>query len=149
MASLMQKLAIPTIAMVWATFYLFEVMKLSAKNRYLIMPTFFIMLALYIFNSYRDIRKWKKEKAQSEKFEIPEEMRTLMILVALTVGYLIIMPHAGFGFSTVAYIAVLLFALNMRGKFALFFFPIVFTAFVYAAFRIFLRVPLPAGYFGF
>jgi len=154
MASLLQKIAIPTIVMVWATFYLFEVMELHVRNRYLIRPTYFVLLALYIFNTYTDIRKWKKARAISteqmvESFKIPVEIKTLAVIALITVGYLAIMPTVGFIFSTIAYLAILLLALNERKMFTLVFFPIVLTVGVYVVFRLFLRLPLPVGFVGF
>jgi len=154
MASLLQKIMIPTIVMIWATFYLFEVMQLHIRNQHLIRPAYFILLALYIFNTYGDVRKWKKEQAKSvgqtgEGFKIPAEMKTLAIIAIITVGYLVIMPLTGFTFSTIAYLAVLLLALNVRKMLTLIFFPLALTIFVYVVFRIFLRLPLPGGFVGF
>jgi hypothetical protein len=154
MASLLQKIMIPTIVMVWGTFYLFEVMQLHIRNQYLIRPAYFILLALYIFNTYHDVRKWKKEQEKSagqvrESFKVPAEMKTLVIIALITVGYLVIMPLVGFTFSTIAYLVVLLLALNVRKMLTLIFFPTTLTIFVYVVFRIFLRLPLPGGFIGF
>lgn len=62
MGSLIKRLAIPAIVLLWSATYFLEVAEYSKKNQYLIKPVFIVMVILFAVNTFTDIREWKMER---------------------------------------------------------------------------------------
>lgn len=155
MSSLIQRTIVPTIAMIWATAYFFEVLKLPAENGHLIRPAFYIMLILYIINTTTDIMKWKKSKTLDKATgkgmdsDSKNKLITLGITFLVTLIYVSFMNTLGFIISTIIYLFVELYILKTKNKFVLFGLPIILSLVVFFMFTEGFSVPLPRGIFGF
>lgn len=155
MSSLIQRTIVPTIAMIWATMYFFEVSKLPPKNGYLIRPAFYIMLLLYVINTATDFIQWKKrrdsgkEEAVKMSAEEKSNLFTLGITFLITVVYVGLMSTLGFIISTIVYLFTELYILKTKNKLVLFALPVILSIVVFFMFTEGFSVPLPRGIFGF
>lgn len=152
MLSLVQRIIMPTLAMIWATMYFFEVMQLSDKNHYLINPVFYVMAILYIVNTINDVKKWNKERSIDEKKKVVTKSKTnnkdvilIGMVVIISVVYLMIMPKLGFVISTYLFLLAQLIVLKSDNKIMILALPIVLTGILYYAFTQLLGIPLPVG----
>ncbi|MFB0972845.1 MAG: tripartite tricarboxylate transporter TctB family protein [Neofamilia sp.] len=154
MSDLIQRTIVPTIAMIWATAYFFEVSKLPAENGYLIRPAFYIMLLLYVINTTTEYMEWKKKKATEKNVARkmnPEEKNNLIVLgitFLITVVYVGLMSKLGFIISTIIYLFLQLYILKTKNKLVLFGLPIILSLVVFFMFTEGFSVPLPRGIFG-
>jgi hypothetical protein len=156
MFALIQKIIVPTAAMIWASLYFFEVLQLSERNQYLIRPVFYIMLGLYIVNTVTDYFDWKKLKTIEEKgekkpiglFKDVNYLKTLGLVVLTSAGYIALMKPLGFVLSTVVYLFLQLIILKSTNKIMIIGLPIILTVVVFLIFRQVLGVPLPRGILG-
>lgn len=162
MSSLFKRLALPVIVLLWSASYFIEVLGYSKKNQYLIKPVFIAMVILFLINTVTDVLEWKKEQRQiqgAEKGDVrrpsvmeAEEKRTLLrsLLVVLSMAaYIIVMPYLGFVISTVALVVFLLALMQVRQPLPMILLPLILTGILFAAFKIGLHIPLPAGFLGF
>lgn len=156
MLLLIKKTTVPTIAMIWATIYFFEVSRLPAKNGYLIRPVYYIMLSLYIVNTITDFLQWKRVSSKEEK-KVNKETKpdsinnliTIGVVFIVTIIYVSIMKTLGFVVSTTIYLFVELYILKTKNKLVLFGLPIILTLVVFFMFTKGFSVPLPRGFLGF
>ncbi len=68
MGSLIKKLALPAIVLLWSAAYFIEVAGYSKKNQYLIKPVFIVMVILFVVNTFTDIREWRENRNQEGSF---------------------------------------------------------------------------------
>ncbi len=154
MGSLIKRLAIPAIVLLWSATYFIEVVGYSKKNQYLIKPVFIVMVILFAVNTFTDIREWKREREENKgALQISQEEKQVLIrsffVVASMAVYVVIMPHLGFIITTVALLAVLLLIMQVRKPLPYILLPLIVTGILYAVFKIGLHIPLPAGFLGF
>lgn len=154
MGSLIKRLAIPAIVLLWSATYFIEVVGYSKKNQYLIKPVFIVMVILFAVNTFTDIREWKREREENKgELQISQEEKQVLIrsffVVASMAVYVVIMPHLGFIITTVALLAVLLLIMQVSKPLPYILLPLIVTGILYAVFKIGLHIPLPAGFLGF
>lgn len=154
MGSLIKRLAIPAIVLLWSATYFIEVVGYSKKNQYLIKPVFIVMVILFAVNTFTDIREWKREREENKgALQISQEEKQVLIrsffVVASMAVYVVIMPHLGFIITTVALLAVLLLIMQVSKPLPYILLPLIVTGILYAVFKIGLHIPLPAGFLGF
>ena len=151
MGSLIKKLALPAIVLLWSAAYFIEVAGYSKKNQYLIKPVFIVMVILFVVNTFTDIREWRREQESGKgASQISQEekqvlLKSLLVVVSMAV-YVILMPHIGFIITTAA---VLLLIMQVREFLPLILLPLIVTGILYAVFKTGLHIPLPAGFLGF
>lgn len=173
MSSLVKRLALPAIVLIWSASYFVEVLGYSKKNQYLIKPVFIAMAILFAVNAITDVMEWKKEQRDAGKREIREKetgeretgaeaaarspvpaeerqtlLRSLFVVLSMA-AYILILPHLGFVISTVLLAAGLLLLMQVRKLPVLILLPVILTGVLYAAFKLGLHIPLPAGFLGF
>ena len=113
MGSLIKKLALPAIVLLWSAAYFIEVAGYSKKNQYLIKPVFIVMVILFVVNTFTDIREWRREQESGKgASQISQEekqvlLKSLLVVVSMAV-YVILMPHIGFIITTAVFFGVLL-----------------------------------------
>ena len=152
MGSLIKKLALPAIVLLWSAAYFIEVAGYSKKNQYLIKPVFIVMVILFVVNTFTDIREWRREQESGKgASQISQEekqvlLKSLFVVVSMAV-YVILMPHIGFIITTAVLLAVLL--MQVREFLPLILLPLIVTGILYAVFKTGLHIPLPAGFLGF
>lgn len=154
MGSLIKRLAIPAIVLLWSATYFLEVAEYSKKNQYLIKPVFIVMVILFAVNTFTDIREWKMERKKNKgALQISQEekqvlFKSLLVVVSMTV-YVIVVPYFGFIITTVVLMTVLLLIMQVKKSMSYILLPLVVTGILYAVFKIGLRIPLPVGFLGF
>ena len=154
MGSLIKKLALPAIVLLWSAAYFIEVAGYSKKNQYLIKPVFIVMVILFVVNTFTDIREWRREQESGKgASQISQEekqvlLKSLLVVVSMAV-YVILMPHIGFIITTAVLLAVLLLIMQVREFLPLILLPLIVTGILYAVFTTGLHIPLPAGFLGF
>lgn len=156
MLTLIQKIMVPTVVMIWASLYFFEVIKLSERNQYLIRPVFYIMLMLFVINTFTDYFDWKNAKMTEKEGEVKtfgifkdlDYLKTLALVVLLSAGYIAVMTTLGFVLSTAIYLFLQLVVLKSKNKIVIIGLPIALTIIVFLIFRQILGVPLPRGILG-
>jgi hypothetical protein len=156
MLPLIQKIMVPSLVMIWASFYFFEVIKLSERNQYLIRPVFYIMLVLFIINTFTDYFDWKNAKMTQKEgkveasgiFKDLDYLKTLALVVLLSAGYIATMRTLGFVLSTAIYLLLQVIVLKSKNKLVIVGLPIALTIIVFLIFRQILGVPLPRGILG-
>lgn len=165
MSALIKRLALPAMVLIWSASYFIEVSGYSKKNQYLIKPVFIVMVLLFIVNTITDVREWKKE--QREKKELYQEtagrspdmtgptaeekqtlLRSFFVVLSMAV-YIVVMPYLGFVISTIVLVVFLLALMQVRKPIPMILLPVLLTGVLYAAFKIGLHIPLPAGFLGF
>lgn len=162
MESLIKKLAIPGVILVWAAVYFSEVITYSERNQYLIKPVFFVMLALFVVNTFADYWQWRGQRLtfkphaeggkHQQKKTSQEEKRgyarigTVLVLMSL---YVAALPHLGFAISTVLLVLALLKFMRVNKLLPLCLVPSLLALFLYLVFKTFLGIPLPTGFLGF
>lgn len=165
MSALIKRLALPAMVLIWSASYFIEVSGYSKKNQYLIKPVFIAMVLLFIVNTITDVREWKKE--QREKMELYQEaagrspdmtgptaeekqtlLRSFFVVLSMAV-YIVVMPYLGFVISTIVLVVFLLALMQVRKPIPMILLPVLLTGVLYAAFKIGLHIPLPAGFLGF
>ena len=111
MGSLIKKLALPAIVLLWSAAYFIEVAGYSKKNQYLIKPVFIVMVILFVVNTFIDIREWRREQESGKgASQISQEekqvlLKSLLVVVSMAV-YVILMPHIGFIITTAVLLVV-------------------------------------------
>jgi cell division protein FtsW (lipid II flippase) len=154
MGSLIKKLALPAIVLLWSAAYFIEVAGYSKKNQYLIKPAFIVMVILFVVNTFIDIREWRREQESGKgASQISQEekqllLKSLLVVVSMAV-YVILMPHIGFIITTAVLLVVLLLIMQVREFLPLILLPLIVTGILYAVFKTGLHIPLPAGFLGF
>lgn len=154
MGSLIKRLAIPAIVLLWSATYFIEVAGYSKKNQYLIKPVFIVMVILFAVNTFTDIREWKREREENKgALQISQEekqvlFKSFLVVVSMAV-YVIVMPHLGFIITTAVLLAVLLLVMQVKKPLPYILLPLIVTGILYAVFKIGLHIPLPAGFLGF
>lgn len=165
MSALIKRLALPAMVLIWSASYFIEVSGYSKKNQYLIKPVFIAMVLLFIVNTITDVREWKKE--QREKKELYQEaagrspdmtgptaeekqtlLRSFFVVLSMAV-YIVVMPYLGFVISTIVLVVFLLALMQVRKPIPMILLPVLLTGVLYAAFKMGLHIPLPAGFLGF
>lgn len=165
MSALIKRLALPAMVLIWSASYFIEVSGYSKKNQYLIKPVFIVMVLLFIVNTITDVREWKKE--QREKKELYQEtagrspdmtgptaeekqtlLRSFFVVLSMAV-YIVVMPYLGFVISTIVLVVFLLALMQVRKPIPMILLPVLLTGVLYAAFKMGLHIPLPAGFLGF
>ena len=132
---------IPTVIMIWASSYLISLAGQRGDSTLLIRPVFYCMVVLYIINTITDYIQWKKTKTSTLE-SIP---RLAVMYLGIIVAYIFLMPRIGFILTTLAFLYGSFFLLQVKNKTLLYLFPVVFTAILYAVFRLGFSVPLPSG----
>lgn len=154
MGSLIKRLAIPAIVLLWSATYFIEVAGYSKKNQYLIKPVFIVMVVLFVVNTFTDIREWKREREENKgALQISQEekqvlFKSFLVVVSMAV-YVIVMPHLGFIITTAVLLAVLLLIMQVKKPLPYILLPLIVTGILYAVFKLGLHIPLPAGFLGF
>ena len=81
MGSLIKKLALPAIVLLWSAAYFIEVAGYSKKNQYLIKPVFIVMVILFVVNTFTDIREWRREQESGKgASQISQEEKQVLLL---------------------------------------------------------------------
>ena len=160
MIRLIQRIAIPTGILIWATIYFIEILGRRPSAQLMIRPAFFILVVLFIIITVTDVRDWIKENAalkkaseKGEEVAVSKEGLESFLLMVVCAGsafaYMFAMSIIGFSLSTAAYLFGMLCYLKVKNKIYAMVISVLLTGALYMLFRIWLRVPLPAGFLGF
>lgn len=147
MKQLVKLLVIPTLILLWAFSYLYEVRDTSTRNLLLVRPLVLLIAATYLFIAAREYQKMKKglhSGSNNEVFITGKEVK----IVALMAVYLLLVMYLGFIPTSLVMMAVMLYVLDMRKMQTVLGFSVISTAVLYYAFKIILMIPLPEGLLG-
>ncbi|WP_434310449.1 tripartite tricarboxylate transporter TctB family protein [Hominifimenecus sp. rT4P-3] len=149
MIPLMQRLAMPVIVMAWATYYFIEISGKPASAQHLIRPVYLVMLLLFVINTIRDVKRWKREREKTRETdgEAARSMRNVLVCLAGAASYLLLMKLVGFLISSAVFLFVSFLYLKVEKKWWAAVLAVVVSASLYAVFQMLLGVPLPKGIF--
>lgn len=125
--------------------FLYETTKLPVDSQSY--PRFMIgiMMVLALLVIIRSFMRSSVKKTWGELFEGVEWKRLLFVLLG-SLGYLFLVNVLGFFVTTIIYLLITMIVLKANRLTILISIP-VFTLVLYLIFRVFLKVPLPTGYF--
>lgn len=144
-----QKLAFPTVAMLWVTYYFIETMSKPESARILIGPLYLLLLVLFALICHADFREYRKMAARPETpvmIDTRAGKAVWLCLVASAI-YVAVMPYLGFLLSTTAFLAIGFTSLGAKNRALSFIVAVVFTVALYYFFHTLLYVALPSGIF--
>lgn len=157
MIKFIKKMFIPSLILLWATYYFLEVKKLPEKNAILIQPVFILLVVFYFVNLFIDYKETKAEAAmqaeqvtdseQQMQTKTPAEKKNyrLVAVFALLLMSVVLIEPLGFLITIPLLVASILWIMDVRRWIPLIIMPLVLTAIVYFVFGVFLNVPLPPG----
>lgn len=157
MESLIKKLGMPFVVLVWSAFYFSEVIQYSERNHYLIKPCFYLMVTLFIVNTVTDLLEWKREqKIKSNTMSNADEsidkhrkgLRLVIILLSMA-AYVFFLPYLGYTVSSLVLLLFILGLMKVNKPMPLVVLPVTMVVLLYSIFKIFLGIPLPTGFIGF
>jgi len=147
------------VMLLFSGFYLFYAQQIKTRPKLTpayasakIMPTLLgVLLAILsiccIIQGYRKMKSQNSTEEATKKVDKGDIMAVIYTF-AVIIGYILIMPTLGFILSTLIYlfIQMIILAPSEKRNYALFaIVTVVFTAFVFVAFRIALQQLLPRG----
>lgn len=142
MMGLFRKLVAPFIMIAWATYYFIEVSNQAEQSQYLIRPVYWLSVILCLIIAAKEVVRYRKqEDGESTK---QDDVKPMLISISAIVAYLILMRVVGFLMSSLVFLFVAFSYVRVsKAKAAIF--SALLTVAIYACFKIFLGVPLPAG----
>ncbi|MFZ7101101.1 MAG: tripartite tricarboxylate transporter TctB family protein [Peptococcaceae bacterium] len=139
-----QKIIVPTIMLLWAIIYFVGIAKNPAKDQMLIKPVFLILVLLYIFNTYKELKKTGSHGYAAAKNEEIKYVKTFLLML-LGFIFLLIVELLGFILTTIIFVFLTFKLFEVRQKKVLFIGPVVLSLGLYYLFSYWLGVPLPKG----
>lgn len=161
MKDLLKKIAVPTVALIWAAFYIIECTNYGVKARLMIVPVFIGMVILYCYNTITDYIEWKKankdttaKKHSDINVTVKNTYDKAIFLRAITLFssmavYVFIVKILGFIIATWLFLLFVFIIMGERKYVIIAAMPPVVTGLLYLMFKIALRIPLPVGFLGF
>lgn len=147
MKQLLKLLVIPTLILLWAFSYMYEVRGTSTRNLLLITPLVLLIGGTYLFIAVREYHRMKKGFHSASNIEVLITSKEVKIILLMAV-YLLLVMYLGFIPTSFAMMAVMLYVLDMRKMRTVLGFSVISTALLYYAFKIILMIPLPEGLLG-
>ncbi len=109
----------------------------GAFSKSIFMGGFVLSIALYISTKMGLYKNQEKEEKINSK--------RISIIIGITILYFLLIEYIGYFIITPLFLFSLTIFLGYKNRKVLFLYPLIFTAFLYLVFRLFLNVPLPLG----
>lgn len=154
MLRLIQKLFMPTLFMIWGTFYFIEVCGKKASTGYFIKPVYIAFAVLYVINTVKEIRDWRmevkenSEEAKAANEKAGRELKDILIFVGAIAVYIVVVPYLGFVITSLLFLYIA-FRYFKTGRGLAILVDVLMVAAIYIIFKVVLGVPLPEGFLGF
>lgn len=161
MKKFLQKMIIPTVIMIWATWYYITVSGFKPLDSVLIRPIYIILAILYVINGITDYFECKKqaeaedaqEKASASKMTVADSIKSffkspsskIVLIFVQILLYSLLLKKIGFVIVNTVFLFGVLYAMGERKIWKLIVIPVVVTAAMYAVFVVGLKILLPKG----
>jgi hypothetical protein len=133
-------MVMPVVALIWATAYFIQVSRMSAEDQLLIRPVYFALLALFIYNTIKDLRNPEEAENQTTTLN-----RKVVIIAAMCAAFIALLPFLGFLLDSIAFILGALILFKVKDLKVLVGVPVIVSGVLYFLFTEAFFVPLPKG----
>lgn len=140
------------ISLIFALLYWLSAKDLPDKSLTFPKPVLICMIPIICWNFIKSVKEFKVQYDESpddaQKWNCSLHINAQkLIIAAMTLLYVILLPHLGFIVCTSVYLAGMAYYLGVRKPIKLVLFVVIFTIVVYAIFGMWLNVRLPHGIF--
>lgn len=154
MYKFMAPLFVPSVVLALSGAYYMESVNVDPIDKILVKPVCLLILTFYLYFVAVEFISHKKAACPHEenngsgnvKIEVPYKEA---IIICMTALYVWIIQYLGFVFTSIIFMASMLYILNVRKLWIVCCFSIASSAVLYFAFKVVLMVPFPSGILGF